>query len=576
MFKKKQWQILPMTDKDTLIELKEFSPVVAQLLANRGLTSLESARHFLNHDKDFLAHDPFLLTDMEAACQLIIKHIKAKNKIAIAGDYDADGVTASAVLTETLTTLKCQAEVWIPSRMRDGYGLNCRIIDEIAASGAKLIITVDNGIRSKEEVEYAKTIGIDIIVTDHHTAGGDKEDLPDCLVINPIITKEHYPFRFLAGVGVAYKLASAIISLTKLDDSAKNILRRRILDLVAVGTVADCVSLLDENRHLVREGLKEINSHPRPGITALINASQIKGQVNEWHIGWQLAPRLNVAGRLAHANTAYELLITKDSAEATSLALKLNEQNAVRQSETEKIVDYCHNLVESQMMADKILVLVAPDIEDPKAEGWFEGVIGLVAGKLAERYHKPALVICQSEDNIKGSGRSVGDYSIIGALEEAKDYLIRFGGHKAACGFSVKNKESLAGFGEAIRKIGLRDLTDEMLAPKLKIEAVLEHDQIDRKLVESLVQFSPFGQGNPIPVFASYGLVIHDVVKMGFESQHIKFRLGSFWAISFGGAERWKNFQLSDKVNVAYTLEINDFNNHKSIQMKIVDLVKVE
>ncbi len=575
MLRKKQWQILPQADQDTLKKLEGFSPIVAQLLANRGLTDVVVANHFLNVDQDFLAHDPYSFLDMEEACQLIIKHVKAKNKIAIAGDYDADGVTASAVLTETLNTLKAETEVWIPSRMRDGYGLNNRIIDEIATSGAKLIITVDNGIRSKEEVRHAKSLGMDVIITDHHTIG-EKDELPDCLIINPIIAREHYPFRFLAGVGVAYKLACTIINLTKLEDKDKNTLRRRILDLVAIGTVADCVSLLDENRHLVREGLKEINRSPRPGISALVNISQIKAPINEWHIGWQIAPRLNVAGRLAHANSAYQLLITKDPEEANALAIKLNEQNVIRQSETEKIVDYCHELIETEMMDDKILVLISPDIADPAEDAWFEGVIGLVAGKLAERYHKPTLVICQSDGNIKGSGRSVGDYSIIAALEEAKEYLIRFGGHKAACGFSVKDVDSLSDFAEAIRTIGQRDLTDEILVPKLRIEAVLEHDQINRELVESLIQFSPFGQNNPIPIFASYDLTIHDIVHMGFDNQHIKFRLGSFWAISFGGSARWQEFNLSDKVNVAYTLEINDFNNHKSVQMKIVDLVKVE
>lgn len=575
MLKKKLWQISPSLDQETLNRFQDFSPVVAQLLVNRGFNTPEAAKSFLSQS-EFAPHDPFLLQDMQAACELIIKHVKAKNKIAIAGDYDADGVTSSAVLTETLSTLRAEVEVWIPSRMRDGYGLSCRIIDEIKAGGAKLIITVDNGIRGIEEAKYAKSIGLDIIVTDHHTVGGEPTNIPDCLVINPIVAREKYPFRFLAGVGVAYKLASAIISLTKLDDSAKNILRQRILDLVAIGTVADCVALLDENRYLVREGLKQMNRQPRLGIAALSEISQIKGAISEWQIGWQLGPRLNVAGRLAHANTAYQLLITKDKDEAARLANELNEQNILRQSETARIVDHCCAIVDAELSNDKILVLMAPDITDPSAATWFEGVIGLAAGKLVERYGRPALVICQSEGNIKGSGRSIGDYSIVGAVEEAQEHLLRHGGHRAACGFSVKDAASLQKFAEQVRAIGERDLTDELMTPKLAIEAVIEASEINMSLAESLKQFSPFGQGNPLPIFASYNLTISDINFMGFEKQHIKLRIGSVWAISFGGAERWKDFGVNDKINLAYTVEINDFNNRQSVQLKIVDMVKAE
>jgi len=573
MWKKKQWQILPEVDESVLIGLSNFSPIIARLLANRGLVEEKSARAFLHLDDDFVAHDPFLFRDMAEACQLIINHIKSGHKIAIAGDYDADGITSSAVMFDTLTILKGQAEVWIPSRLIDGYGLNRRLVKEIADSGAKLIITVDNGIRSSQELAYAKSLGLDLLVTDHHTVSLDSEALPDSLILNPIVEAETYPWRYLAGVGVAYKLASALISMAKINDESKEILRRRVVDLVAIGTVADCVSLLDENRHLVREGLDELNRHPRPGISALVKVAQVKGRINEWHIGWQIAPRLNVAGRLAHANTAYELLVTRDEGRAMELALQLNEQNQIRQAETERIVDYCQQVVESKLMDDNILVLTAPDIDDSSSEAWFEGVIGLVAGRLAERYHKPCLVICNSEGKLKGSGRSVADYSIIGALEESKQYLERFGGHRAACGFSIKDKESLALFVTAVRQIGQRDLTKELLAPKLRIEMVLELSQLTKDLAESLMVFSPFGQGNPMPIFASYGLVIRDCLTMGLEAQHIKFRIGTIWAISFGGSQRWQGFTIGDKVDLAYTIELNEFNGVKNVQIKIVDMV---
>jgi single-stranded-DNA-specific exonuclease len=572
MLKKKIWQIDPVLDPELLQYFPDHSPLIAQLLFNRGFNNSEAAQSFLASDQAPISHDPFLFADMTAACELIISHIKAHHKIAIAGDYDADGVTSSAVLTETLSAFNAETEVWIPDRTRDGYGLNKRLIDEIKAGGAELIITVDNGIRAIDEVAYARSLGLDIVVTDHHMAGGSPEIYPDCLLINPIIAREHYPFRFLAGVGVAYKLACALISLAKLDDSAKDILRERILDLVAIGTVADCVSLLDENRSLVQAGLKRLIRHPRLGLAELAKLANVKDQITEWSIGWQIAPRLNVAGRLAHASTAYRLLVTKDRAEAISLAEGLNAQNIERQTETARIVDECSALVDSELSSDKILVLLAPELRNSTDAPWFEGVMGLAAGRIAERYGRPTLVVCQSAGHIKGSGRSFGDYSIVGAIEEASDCLARYGGHRAACGFTVKDAASLAEFVVRLRTIGERDLTDELLSPKLKIEAVLEADELNLALAEKLNCFAPFGQGNPLPVFASYNLKIDEVLWMGQTKQHLKLRLGHLSAIAFSALEKWPDLVAGARVNLAYTAEINNFNGRRSLQLKIIDL----
>lgn len=569
----KIWQISPAPDQEVLARFSDYRPLIAQLLFNRGFNDSQAAANFLNAGPD-LIHDPLLFTDMQAACELIISHLKARHKIAIAGDYDADGVTSSAVLTETLNAFNAEVEVWIPDRVRDGYGLNRRLIDDIKASGAELIITVDNGIRAIEEVAYARSLGLDIVVTDHHMAGGEPEVYPESLVINPIIAKEVYPFRFLAGVGVAYKLACALIHFSKLDDTAKELLRQRVLDLVAIGTVADCVALLDENRALVQAGLKQLNRHPRLGLAELGKLAQIKDEISEWSIGWQIAPRLNVAGRLAHASTAYKLLVTKDRAEAVQLATELNNQNMQRQTDTAQIIEDCGLLVDAELSNDRILVLLSPDLRG-EADSWFEGVIGLAAGRIAERYHRPTLVICHSGGHIKGSGRSVGDYSIVGAITEASEHLVRYGGHRAACGFTVKDREHLTAFVSQIRAIGQRDLSPELLTPKLTIEAILNSEDITMGLAEELNRFAPFGQGNPLPVFASYDLKINEVLWMGADKQHLKLRFGSLQAIAFGARDKWPDLQVGDTINLAYTIDINDFNGRRSVQLKIVDLINI-
>ncbi|PJB15543.1 single-stranded-DNA-specific exonuclease RecJ [Candidatus Falkowbacteria bacterium CG_4_9_14_3_um_filter_38_19] len=577
------WKILPKISENFVKQYPQYNRVILQLLSNRNLKDQADIRKFLYPNyKDLL--DPFLFKQMEAAVNLIIQHIKAGSKIIVYGDYDADGITAATVLVETLVIFKAQVDVYIPDRVSEGYGLNKKAINELAQAGAKLIITVDNGIRNREEVEYLKQLGLDIVITDHHEVPQDKNAWPVSLIINQMA--EDYPFKFLAGVGVAFKVALALIKKSKLAEEYKERLEEKILDLVAVGTVADCVSLIGENRILVQAGLKILNQKRRIGLTELINIAQINSAdklINAWNIGWQIAPRLNSAGRLEHANTAFRLLITKDKKEAQTIAKKLNDQNSQRQKITDEIVEYCRQQIDQRAVDDKILIITSPNLAGASKltsdetgrednQSWPEGVIGLVAGRLCEQYSEPAIVITQYEGEIKGSGRSIEEFDITQAIEQFKNNFTKFGGHAAACGFTLKSPADLVEFSQKLKQLANDRLQGIDLTPKLMIEAELLLADIDEELVQRLEDFEPFGEDNPRPKFVSFNLTIMDKVIMGANSQHIKFRFNNFWALAFGQTEKWGNLKIGDKVDLVYYLEFNEFNGHKAIQLKVIDI----
>ena len=569
-----RWELMPVIKDDFIKQNPEYDKIILQLLANRNLIEKQDIINFFNPDKASLA-DPFLFKDMSSAVALVIRHIKAQNLIIIYGDYDADGVTATAVLVEILNILHAKTSIYIPARITEGYGLNKKAIEALARDGAKLIITVDNGIRNKPEAAYAKSLGLDLIVTDHHEPPPDKNDWPDCLIINPKADSS-YPFRFLAGVGVAFKFAKALIESSKLNSDLKIKIEEKVLDLVAIGTVADLVSLIGENRILVKQGLEIINQRKRLGINELIKASKINSngdrEIKAWQIGWQIGPRLNSAGRMDHANTAYELLITKDKKEAARIAEKLNEKNQARQKITEEIFEAAKKMIEEKMLNDKILIVVAPDSGGKEKLAWPEGVMGLVAGRLCEKYSRPALVITKFDKEIKGSGRSINEFNIIQAIEELSEHLEKFGGHAAACGFTLKSKEDLAEFTEKIKAAALKKLSGVELAPKILIEAEIDLAEINDELVLALEKFEPYGEENEKPKFLNRGAMIMDKTSMGLSGQHIKFRFGAFQAVSFNRAENFKDFKIGDKVDLAYYLEFNEFNGRRSVQMKIVDM----
>ncbi|MDP2736868.1 MAG: single-stranded-DNA-specific exonuclease RecJ, partial [bacterium] len=563
-----RWELKPVVGNDFIKKNSEYNKIILQLLFNRRLINKQDIESFFQPDKISLS-DPFLFKNMKAAAALTIKHIKEQNLIVVYGDYDADGVTATAALIEILNIFKARTSVYIPGRASEGYGLNKKAINELVKIGAKLIITVDNGIRNKEEVAYAKNLGLDIIITDHHEPPPDKKDWPDCLIVNP--KAEDYAYKSLAGVGVAFKFVQGLIKLSKLDEPLKNKLAEKVLDLVAIGTVADMVSLLGENRTLVSQGLKIINQGKRLGIAELVKVAQSNGnakKVNSFSVGWQISPRLNSAGRLDHANTAYELLITKDRNEAEAIAKKLNIKNGERQKITEEISAYCRKIVEEKMLDDKILIVCSPNIANDSAESWPEGVVGLVAGRLCDAYGRPVLVITKIKNEIKGSGRSIDEFNVMKAIEETSQYLEKFGGHAAACGFTLKSREDLEKFAKEMKKIASKTLAKVELVSKILIEAEIDLLDINDELLEALEKFEPFGEDNDKPKFLSRGMQIMDKMNMGAAAQHVKFKFGSIWAVAFSQAENLKDLKIGDKVDAVYYLEFNEFNGRRTAQMK--------
>lgn len=570
---KKSWQLLPKAPDDFFDAHKDLPPVITQLLFNRSLITDSEINHFLYPESYLKNYDPWLFRNMEAAIALTVNHIKQGNRIVVCGDYDADGVSASALLSETLRTLKANVEVWIPSRFGEGYGLNNTIISELKEKNVTLIITVDNGIRAKQEIAYAQFLGIDVIVTDHHAGPPTSADLPSCLIINPILKEETYPFKYLCGAGVAYKFAQALIDRSTLGESDKEKLLTSLVDLAAIGTVSDCVSLLAENRNIVRQGLEAINRKPRLGITELSRVAKLTpGEITAWNISWQITPRLNASGRLGHASAAYELLVTKSAEEATKLALDLQKKNLLRQKITEEIVQAATALINQEQTEEKLLFVLSPDLRG-QTDSWSEGVIGLVAGRLVERFGRPCFVICLSEGTIKGSGRSIEKYDIGRSLEEGKQYLSRYGGHRMACGFTANNQSDLISFITAMKACAHAQLSGIDLRPVLKIETEIEVKDLSEELINQIAAFAPFGEDNPEPYFLSRRLIIQDILIMGSEKNHIKFKIGGIWALAFGRAEEYGQYQIGEMVDIIYTVGINIFNGRHEVQLKIVDLV---
>jgi len=609
----KQWQISPKAPREFFSEYPEINPVLLQLLFNRDLKNRVDIKSFLDSElspdkvlvigenPDHAFYDPFLFKNMAAAVDLIIDHIKKGNPIVVYGDYDADGVTSSVILLETLKILHATAEVYLPDRVSEGYGLNKTAINQIVAQGFKLLITVDNGIRNHAEIAYAKSKGLDIIVTDHHVLPEDPKDAPDCLYIDPADKSEKYPWPYLAGVGVAFKLISALLFKANLPDKQKQLILDKSLDLVAVGTVADMVSLLGENRLLVKSGLKILNTSKRLGLNELIKVSKINSgrPLEAWNIGWQIGPRLNAASRLSHANSAFALLTTTDQDEAAELATELNQRNISRQQITEEIISQVEAQIDKDNLPNLIVGLAGED------QIWNEGVIGLVAGKITEKYYRPTLIITRlieaaefdpvakklvpKKVAFKGSGRSVEEFNLIHAIEDSSEYLDKYGGHPMACGFSVKTEDSLHKFTAAIQKLAEERIEKKALVPKLKIEAELDFGVINLELADDINKLAPYGQNNQQPRFISYDLRIDDITTMGFDNQHIKIRFShfnpsgasaknahAFWALAFGGAANYKEYKIGDRVDLVYYLEVNDFNGRREPQLKMIDIKKYE
>ncbi|MCI9476055.1 MAG: single-stranded-DNA-specific exonuclease RecJ [Emergencia sp.] len=484
-------------------------PRIYELLHKRGIETEADIEEFLS-DKPQKTYDPFLLLNMEAGVDLILSSIEEDEKICIYGDYDADGITSTAVLMEVLSNLTSNLAYYIPSRFEEGYGLNCGALDKIKAAGIDLVITVDCGSVSCAEVEHAKEIGLKILVTDHHTI---TDKVADCLVINPMQPGCPYPFKHLAGVGVAFKLAQAIAAETGLPKSAVN----RTLDLVGVGTIGDIVPLVDENRTLAKYGIRSLNLTQRPGLSKLIEGTSLqRGKIKSENISYVIVPHLNASGRMQDAKIAASLMMEKDSEkvkEGVETLISCNQQRKKIQSET---FEQCCNIVEEKYQTAPFLVI---DLEDAH-----EGITGIVAGKLKEIYHRPAVIVTPTAgDCLKGTGRGIEGIDLYSLLKDNEELFERFGGHAAACGFTMK-KQHLDTLRSRLNESMGRILADnpELADAHIQADLKLEAGDVNLQLVAELKMLEPFGCENPQPL-VSIRLRPGSIRKMGNQNQYTKF-----------------------------------------------------
>lgn len=560
----KKW-IIKQPGETALPILPEYPSVILKLLALRGLTDPEQINDFLNPVYEKL-HDPFLFRDMQKAMERIHASIEQKQKITIYADYDADAITACAVLYLALTKLGAQVEYYIPDRFTEGYGMNEEAVRSIAAAGTKLIITVDCGINAVAEAAVCRELGVDLIITDHHDL---TSDLPDALaIINPKNPRDEYPFPYLTGVGVAFKLVQALFSAPTLRSGQPAIAgwEKWLLDLVAIGTVADLQSLTGENRVLVSFGLKVLEKTKWPGLRALLQLAGVEKTPDAYTLGFIVAPRINAAGRIKHGNAAFELLICQDPKRAEELARQLDELNRQRQTLTDQILSEAKAQVE--LASDK-KILVAHGLDWPK------GVVGLVAGKLTETYNRPTLAISiDAEGRAVGSARSVSGFDIVQALTHAKDVLTKYGGHPQAAGFSltVVNLPNLH-----LKLLEYAEMINwEAGEAVLSADLELGAQDITWDVVEYLERFGPFGIGNPRPKFMAQSLEVLDVRLVGAKQQHLKLRIGlgnhRLEAIAFGMGYLASELAVSKKIDAIFELSVNEWNGRKDMQLKISDL----
>jgi single-stranded-DNA-specific exonuclease len=530
------------------------SETLAAVLARRGFEDVDRARAFLA--AELPAHDPFLLGDMEGACEAIRGAVADGKRICVHGDYDADGISATALAVLVLRELGADVSWHLPSRFDEGYGLARDTLTRLAEDGCGLVLTVDCGVTAVEEVAHARTLGLDVVITDHHRAG---PELPDCPVVGPY--RGGYPFTELCGTGVVWKLGQALLG-----SGAETLLRH--LDLVAVATVADVVPLLDENRSLAVAGLRQLARSQKPGLQELMSSARVDpATVDAGAIGFRLAPRLNAAGRLGRPEAALELLLTEEREPARQLAAQLEDLNRDRQAVEERILREAVETIESwpEARRRRRAYVVA-------GAGWHEGVIGIVASRLVERYRRPVVLIAGTDGDWKGSGRSIPGFDLHDGLRQCAGHLERWGGHAAAAGLSIK-PEGVEAFAEAFSTIGDLALGEDDLQPPAKIDALVHGGDLTLDLCAELASLAPFGLGNPNVTLLLAGCELAELSPVG-DGKHLRFRVredgrdsGSAIAFRFGGQiERLRRVGHYD---VAFKLEANQWNGTVSPQLNV-------
>jgi len=548
--------------RESLARSLKISPITAQLLINRGINDELQAAHFLYGDMRS-AHDPFLLKDIKKACGRIKLAISKSEKILVYGDYDVDGITGVALLYTVLKHLKADVESYIPNRLEEGYGLNKEAVKAARKKKVALIITVDCGISAHEEVRLAGSLGIDVIITDHHEIKIDS--LPQAhAIINPLQKDCAYPFKQLAGVAIAYKLAQALVEKTRYPIEEH-------LDLVALGTVSDISAQHGENRILTKCGLKRLNETKKKGLRALIEVSGLKGKnISCGHIGFALGPRINAMGRVGSPELALKLFLTDDANEAKLLAERLNAENRSRRRIESKVLEEALDKIKIEVNFKDTRVIVLA------SENWHPGVVGIVANRIIDRFYRPTIIIALDGKKGKGSGRSIDGFHLFNAITSCGEWLLDFGGHKAACGLAIEKKH-IEKFREQINSIASRTIEEEYLSPRLSVDQEISLADLSEKLIEELALLSPFGPKNPRPLFISRNLVLRDAPKkIGKNGFKIWVTDGSATceAVSFKDSEMGMS-SVGEKVHLVYTPSLNSWQGISTIQLDLKDIKTV-
>ena len=557
----KKWEYRNIDEKkvENIVRKYNISKIVAKILVKKNIIEDYEINKFLNPNRhDF--YDPFLMPDMEIAVERILKALKNNEKIIIYGDYDVDGITSTTVLKKFLSQRGANVSQYIPDRLNEGYGLNKDAIEEISKDGFTLMITVDCGISGIEEIEYAKSLGLETIITDHHEPA---DNLPNAIAVVDAKRKDNtYPFNQLAGVGVAFKLIQALS--IKLNLEEKEYLK--YLDLVCIGTISDIVPLVDENRVIAKLGLKLVEITKNIGLKTLLETSGYK-TIDSTTISFGIAPRINACGRMGHARKALNLFLTDDILEAKKIANELNKFNQERQEIEKRIFDEALNEIEKENKNKDAIVL--------GKENWHHGVIGIVSSKITELYYKPSILICFDDDIGKGSGRSIPGFDLYEALSNCNKNITRFGGHSMAIGITI-NKNNFENFKKDFEEYA-QNFNISDIIPVINIDEEVLLKEISIRDISELKLLEPFGEANKTPVFLIKNLKIHSIRSLS-EGKHIKISLkdDNYWidAIGFNLGYLSNEYKIADKVDVVGNLEINQFNGRENIQIILKDIRK--
>lgn len=559
----KKWKIYEVDEKkvEEISSKYNLNKLISTILANRNITTEEEIRLFLSPTrKDF--HNPFLITDMEKSVERIIKAIENNEKVTIYGDYDVDGITSITVLKSFLKDRGLETSQYIPNRLNEGYGLNNNAIEKIKQQGCDLMITVDCGISAINEINYASSLGIETIITDHHEPGNE---IPKAFAVIDNKRKDSkYPFRELAGVGVVFKLIQAIG--IKLGLKEEEYLK--YLDIVCVGTISDIVPLVDENRVIAKLGLMLIRQTRNIGLKSIIDTSGYT-KIDSNSISFGIAPRINACGRMGKAEDALELFLSKNYNEVSELAKKLNDYNKLRQDTEKEIYENAIKQIEQNKLDKNNSIIVG-------GHNWHHGVIGIVSSKITEMYFKPSILLSFEEDGIgTGSGRSIPGFDLHEALTKCLGSVEKFGGHSMAVGLTVK-KEKFEEFKKEFEQIATKSNVSEII-PVINIDAKIDFSAINKDMVESLKQLEPFGEGNKMPVFVFKNLKI-DSIRALSEGKHLKLTLKEgntvVNAIGFNIGNLADEYRIGDKIDVVGVLEVNNFNGVESLQINIKDIMR--